>query len=57
MNARLPVYCALAILPGAAVANGQPAGSAEQERAALNQYCVVCHNLKAKAAGMEPARA
>ena len=56
MKARLLVYCALAILVGAAVMNAQPTGSAEQERAALNQYCVVCHNMKAKAAGMEPAR-
>ena len=51
MNARLPVYCALAILPGAAVMNAQPSGSAEQERAALNQYCVVCHNLGGRGGG------
>src|SRR5215467_4855436 len=56
MKARLLVYCALAILPGAAVTCAQASGSTEQERAAVNQYCVVCHNLKAKAAGMEPAR-
>src|SRR5215471_8625533 len=30
--------------------------SATAEKALLDQYCVVCHNLKAKAAGMEPAR-
>src|SRR5215831_18773843 len=56
MRAKLLVYSALAILPGATVMIAQPSGSAEQERAALNQYCVVCHNLKAKAAGAEPAR-
>ncbi len=46
----------------ATVASGQPqsahspVASASAERALLNQYCVVCHNEKAKAAGAEPAR-
>src|SRR5690349_18830555 len=51
----------LAILSLIAV-SGQPqsgnqlVASASAERALLNQYCVVCHNEKAKAQGAEPAR-
>jgi mono/diheme cytochrome c family protein len=52
----------VATLPVAALIYGQTAAapaaipSATAERALLDQYCVVCHSLKAKAAGMEPAR-
>jgi hypothetical protein len=59
---RLPVVCVAAMLPIVAVIYGQTAGapaaipSAAAERALLDQYCVVCHNQKAKAAGLEPAR-
>ena len=56
MNAKLLVYSAVALLPGTVVMHAEPSGSGEQERAALNQYCVICHNVKAKAAGAEPAR-
>lgn len=51
-----------AILLLAAVVSGQPqagtppVASDTAERALLDQYCVVCHNEKAKAAGAEPAR-
>jgi mono/diheme cytochrome c family protein len=59
---RLPVVCVAAALPIVVVIHGQTAAapaaipSAAAERALLDQYCVVCHNQKAKAAGLEPAR-
>ncbi|MBZ5625869.1 MAG: DUF1592 domain-containing protein [Acidobacteriia bacterium] len=62
MRKRLLVISVAAILPIVAVIHGQTAAapaaipSAAAERALLDQYCVVCHNQKAKAAGMEPAR-
>jgi mono/diheme cytochrome c family protein len=62
MRKRFLVVWVAASLAVAAIIYGQttptPAAipSAVAERAILDQYCVVCHNLKAKAAGMEPAR-
>jgi mono/diheme cytochrome c family protein len=59
---RLPVVCVAAALPIVVAIYGQTAAgpaalpSAAAERALLDQYCVVCHNQKAKAAGLEPAR-
>jgi mono/diheme cytochrome c family protein len=41
----------------AAPASATPAATAVTERALLNQYCVVCHNQKAKKAGQPPALA
>ena len=52
----------IGILWLATVVSGQPqsanspVASATAERALLNQYCVVCHNEKAKAGGAEAAR-
>ena len=41
----------------APAAPAAPAATAVTERALLNQYCVVCHNEKAKKAGQRPAQA
>jgi len=40
-----------------ATAGAAPAMTAETERATLNQYCVACHNEKAKKSGQRPALA
>ena len=50
--------CALAVpFAVAAVLAAQPAPPpASPQRALLNQYCVGCHNQRAKAAGQEAAR-
>src|ERR1700693_4410527 len=44
------------VVPGQPPAASSPVASASAERALLNQYCVVCHNEKAKAGGAEAAR-
>jgi len=46
----------LIAVSGQPQSGNQPVASASAERALLNQYCVVCHNEKAKAQGAEPAR-
>src|SRR5260370_12781644 len=65
MTRRLLLAACVAIVPVAVIicgqtANSQPqapnVASASDERALLNQYCVVCHNQKAKTGGMEAAR-
>src|SRR5271167_2662594 len=45
-----------AILSGQPQPQKSPVTSASAERALLDQYCVVCHNEKAKAGGAEAAR-
>jgi len=47
----LAVPFAVAVVPAA-----QPAPPASPQRALINQYCVSCHNQRAKAAGQEAAR-
>ncbi|HXH24855.1 MAG TPA: DUF1592 domain-containing protein, partial [Vicinamibacterales bacterium] len=42
--------------PVPASATSQPAITLEEQRAFLKQYCIVCHNEKAKAAGRDEAR-
>jgi mono/diheme cytochrome c family protein len=51
--AALPI---VAVIYAQTVAAPSAIQSSAAEKALLDQYCVVCHNLKAKAAGMEPAR-
>jgi hypothetical protein len=45
-----------AVVSGQPHPGNQPVSSASAEQALLNQYCVVCHNEKAKAGGAEAAR-
>ena len=54
--AALPLVGSLCAQPPATTA-AAPAATAVTERALLNQYCVVCHNEKAKKAGQRPALA
>lgn len=48
---------AQATAKSAAKAGSAPTMTAETERATLNQYCVVCHNERAKKTGQRPALA
>ena len=51
------VLCLVTVISGQPQKSAAPvADSVSSERALLDQYCVVCHNEKAKAAGAEPAR-
>ena len=50
------VLLSLIAVSGQSQSGNQPVASATAERALLNQYCVVCHNEKAKSAGAEAAR-
>src|SRR5882672_6295558 len=67
-HGRLAGGCA-AIVLAALVGSGQASGPQQQssnasaaapsaftQRAVLDRYCVTCHNERAKAAGLEPAR-